>query len=165
MGLDSYAALPVVEKGKRTLLTDLPGKVTYSATRKAKDGSIYTVTRKTAFGFDEVPPLAGGLFSGNGFDGSFRGKCYAALVEEITGYSLYEDELPPPVVKEMAGAMLQASNKSPLPCDAEKALDLICEEQKSGKWDTKLQASYDIYAMAKYFQACAAMGYSVVSWY
>lgn len=49
--------------------------------------------------------LAGGLFSGNGCDGSFRGKVYASLVEEVTGHSLYQEEISNKTVKEMAAKL------------------------------------------------------------
>lgn len=37
--------------------------------------------------------LCGGMFSGNGSDGSFRGKVYADIVEKISGESLYDDNI------------------------------------------------------------------------
>jgi hypothetical protein len=47
--------------------------------------------------------LCGGIYSGGG--GSFRGKVYAELVQEVTGVSLYERWLPPEAVREMAAAL------------------------------------------------------------
>ena len=44
--------------------------------------------------------LCGGMFSGHGND-SFRGKVYIALVEAITGVSLYQEEIPNSTVVEM----------------------------------------------------------------
>lgn len=46
--------------------------------------------------------LIGGMFSGDGTDGSFRGKCYAEFVEAITATSLYEDFIQPYETKLMA---------------------------------------------------------------
>lgn len=48
--------------------------------------------------------LCGGMFSGHG-DGSFRGKVYADIVEQITGVSLYEDRLSTETLEEMADAL------------------------------------------------------------
>jgi hypothetical protein len=45
--------------------------------------------------------ICGGMFSGSG-NSSFRGKVYNSLVEKITGVSLYQEEIPSNVVKEMA---------------------------------------------------------------
>lgn len=44
--------------------------------------------------FPENIQLCGGMFSGNGNDGSFRGKVYSYAFEMITGLSLY-DQLSP----------------------------------------------------------------------
>ena len=46
--------------------------------------------------------LCGGIYSGGG--GSFRGKVYAELVREVAGVSLYEQWIPPEVVRELAAA-------------------------------------------------------------
>lgn len=43
----------------------------------------------------------GGLFSGNGH-GSFRGKVYNSIIDEVTPYSLYADELSNEQVHEIA---------------------------------------------------------------
>lgn len=53
--------------------------------------------------------LCGGMFSGNGEDGSFRGKVYSEGVESETGVSLYEDEIPPETLRLMAEAMIKGS--------------------------------------------------------
>lgn len=52
------------------------------------------------------PPLGlcGGMFSSHG-EGSFRGKAYDDLVESVTGVSLYQEEIPPRVVKKMSAAL------------------------------------------------------------
>lgn len=56
--------------------------------------------------FAEVPNvLCGGLFSGNGAGPSFRGKIYNELIEELTGVSLYQEEIPNTVVKGMADSL------------------------------------------------------------
>jgi hypothetical protein len=50
--------------------------------------------------------LCGGIFSGDGCNGSFRGKVYAEYVLEITGESLCAEWIPPETVKEMYLAMV-----------------------------------------------------------
>lgn len=39
------------------------------------------------------PNLIGGMFSSNGQDGSFRGKCYEHLIGALTLYSLYTEHM------------------------------------------------------------------------
>ena len=43
--------------------------------------------------FPEGLELCGGMMSGNGCDGSFRGKVYAPFILDVTGEDLYEDEI------------------------------------------------------------------------
>lgn len=160
MGLDSYAAIPRVEHGNRLTDSNLPGRVVSARTLIDQSGDPYTVTKRVAFGFEQVPPMLGGMFSGCGSDGSFRGKCYAALVERVTGFSLYEDELPPPVVALMAEKLRSASDASPLEAEAQEVF-----EQLSQSDDPELAERYDLYCLAAFFEAAAGRGYSVVSWY
>lgn len=39
--------------------------------------------------------LCGGMFSGNGAQGSFRGKMYASAVQEFLGLDLYQHDITP----------------------------------------------------------------------
>lgn len=54
------------------------------------------------------PPLnlIGGLFSGHG-QGSFRGKCYAARIEELTGVSIYQEWISNNVIHSMADKLTE----------------------------------------------------------
>ena len=53
--------------------------------------------------FQHIPPvLCGGLLSGNGGCSSFRGKVYAGYVQAVTKVSLYQEEIPNEIVKQMA---------------------------------------------------------------
>ena len=52
--------------------------------------------------------LCGGMFSGDG-SGSFRGKVYDDIIEEITGVSLYQERIEPAVVAEMADKLAATS--------------------------------------------------------
>lgn len=54
--------------------------------------------------FKDVGSLCGGIFSGNGNDGSFRGKVYDQVVEEATGETLYQELIPPETVARMSEA-------------------------------------------------------------
>ena len=162
MGLDSYAAYPEVRDGKRFLTTSVPSRVVYAKTLLDRSGNPLTLVSRVALGFEQVPSLVGGICSGNGCDGSFRGKCYNSLVEEVTGYSLYEDELPPPVVEIMADRLRKASKANPLPIPPEQALDTLAHSDSP---DPRLGTAYDLYGLACFFEACASRGYSVVSWY
>jgi len=56
--------------------------------------------------------ICGGMFSGNG-NTSFRGKVYNHLVEQITGVSLYQEEISAAIVKDMAGKLTQEFEKNP----------------------------------------------------
>ncbi len=53
-----------------------------------------------------TPPLrlCGGMFSAHG-EGSFRGGVYGSLVEAVTGESLYQEEIPPEVVRKMSNSL------------------------------------------------------------
>jgi hypothetical protein len=164
MGLDTYAALVTVEDGKRQLDTHLPGRVNYTTTYSAPDGQLVTYTQSVATGFEGVPSLTGGMMSGNGNNGSFRGKCYAELVEEVTGYSLYEDELPPPVVNKMASMLRQASDENPLQVTPEQALKEMTAAWETGHNNT-IELAYELNALACWFEACASQGYSVIGWW
>jgi len=150
MGLDSYAAIPTVENGKRLLSCDLPGRVVSVKSYTGYDGKPQVEVRRVADGFEKVPEMIGGMCSGTGSDGSFRGKAYYDLVEQLTGFSLFEEELPPPVVQKMA-LMLRASvNGQQGPPSA------WCQDQRTAD---------DVEALACFFEACSKMGYSVISWY
>jgi hypothetical protein len=51
--------------------------------------------------FDPELHLCGGMFSGHG-SGSFRGKVYDAIIEEVTGVTLYQKMIPHKTVQAMA---------------------------------------------------------------
>ena len=50
---------------------------------------------------EEAGGVCGGMLSDNG-ESSFRGKVYADLVQQATGVSLYDEQIPSEVVKKMA---------------------------------------------------------------
>lgn len=49
--------------------------------------------------------LVGGILSGHGVNGSFRGKVYNEYVQDVTGESLYQERVPNDVVRQMADAL------------------------------------------------------------
>jgi len=86
--------------------------------------------------------LCGGMHSGDG--GSFRGKVYAELILDVTGVSLYEEWIPPEVVREMAAA-LEA-----------------CDPEAVAEPGTPPGAVRDI---ARFFRVCADRGLGLVGWW
>jgi hypothetical protein len=63
-----------------------------------------TDEQKQAF-MDANIHLCGGMFSGNGNDGSFRGKVYNHIFEAATDESLYQEWIPPERVDFMRDRM------------------------------------------------------------
>lgn len=62
----------------------------------------------------ELPhPLVGGMFSGHGCDGSFRGKVYDSFVEAVTGKSLYVEEAGPYYVRDIAEGLQRFLDGNP----------------------------------------------------
>jgi hypothetical protein len=51
--------------------------------------------------FDPELRLVGGAFSRHG-KGSFRGKVYSDIIENITGVNLYHKTIPNPIIREMS---------------------------------------------------------------
>jgi hypothetical protein len=76
------------------------GLDSYARNTPNEDGDL-TDEQKQAFQNADIR-LCGGMFSGNGNDGSFRGKVYNSLIEETTGVSLYEEWIEPDSVAEMS---------------------------------------------------------------
>jgi hypothetical protein len=90
--------------------------------------------------------LCGGIFSGDGCDGSFRGKVYAEAVLEITEESLYQEWIPPETVHKMYQSL--------------KAFNLD-QGIFSGRYDI-LPA--DILELRKFFKVCSERGLGLVAW-
>ena len=84
--------------------------------------------------------LCGGMFSGNGSDGSFRGKVYNDYVEEVTGVSLYENSIGPETLLGMAEAIRQDLNLAGIEdCDLH---DLATLFEVGGKYGCSLLSWY-----------------------
>ena len=103
--------------------------------------------------------LCGGMLSGNGTNGSFRGKVYAEWVEQVTGVSLYDAEIPPETLRSMAKALLLSckDNWASLSASVEEVLDNPSEytdEFDFEEWDLIIL-----------FAVGAKHGCTLVSWY
>ena len=91
--------------------------------------------------------LCGGIFSGDGNDGSFRGKVYAMAILEITGESLYQEWIPPETVCEMHCAL--ASYESAM-------------EKENYDIDV---TDIEISNLCKFFKVCCERGLGLIGWY
>ena len=89
--------------------------------------------------------LCGGIFSGGGNDGSFRGKVYAELILEVTGQSLYAEWIPPETVKEMYDSLAMGD-----------------PEDVAG-WGYKNTAQ-EVLELRKFFKVCSERGLGLVGW-
>jgi len=99
---------------------------------------------------DLNPPLnlCGGMFSGHG-GGSFRGKVYNGLIEEITGVSLYQDKIDNDTIIEMALALSEVDPGS----------EVI---RRHSGWDTAEDEFKDLVRM---FMTYAEMGAVLRGWW
>lgn len=98
--------------------------------------------------------LIGGMMSGDGANGSFRGKCYSDMVEHITGVSLYKDCIDPLTVKKM-GEMMLAGYKD------YNTVEVTYSYGEYGDDNTK----DDLWSLGMLFTIAGDLGYSCVSWY
>jgi hypothetical protein len=85
----------------------------------------------------------GGIFSGSGNDGSFRGKIYSTVILEITGQGLHQEWIPPETVREM--------------CEAVQA----CDPQDYA-WDRVTEQ--EIVELRKFFKVCSERGLGLINW-
>jgi len=91
--------------------------------------------------------LCGGIFSGGGNDGSFRGKVYVMLVLEITDENLAQDWIPPETVRRMYESMMAR--------DPEEAIqDSDCDNTVS-----------EFLELRKFFKVCSERGLGLIGWY
>ncbi len=90
--------------------------------------------------------LCGGMLSGGGNNGSFRGKVYVMLLLEITGESLNDEWLPPETVRKMYDSLMA--------CDPEDAI---------ARWDYGNTVA-EILELRKFFRVCSERGLGLVGW-
>ena len=91
--------------------------------------------------------LCGGLFSGDGNDGSFRGKVYVMLVLEITDENLAQDWIPPETVRDIYESLMA--------CNPEEAIN---------QYDLDNTAD-EILELRKFFKVCSERGLGLIGWY
>ena len=91
--------------------------------------------------------LCGGVFSGDGSDGSFRGKVYNLLILEISSQSLTQEWISPEVVSEMYKAFLE--------CDPAQYIEEIGESH-----DT----SWEKIELQKFLKVCNDRGLGLINW-
>ncbi len=98
--------------------------------------------------FDKVEiQLCGGMNSGSG--GSFRGKVYADVVKHVSGVSLYEEWIPPEVVRAMAETFDR--------CDPEAV-----EREMAGRiYET---SALEVRQLRTFFRICADRGLGLIAW-
>jgi hypothetical protein len=89
--------------------------------------------------------LCGGIFSGDGCDGSFRGKVYAELILEVTGQSLYAEWIPPETVKEMYDTLMAV------------------DPEEAAAWGSR-NVAQDVLELRKFFKVCSERGLGLVGW-
>lgn len=102
------------------------------------------LTEEDLIAFSEANiELCGGVFSGGGNDGSFRGKIYALMILDITGISLYQEWIPPETVTEMYKALQT--------CDPQSD----CGSSNSPQ---------DVEDLRKFFMICSDRGLGLINW-
>lgn len=106
------------------------------------------LTPEQARAFEETDiRLCGGIYSGSGSDGSFRGKVYGILVQEITGENLYQPWIPPETVQRMYRALAA--------CDPEEAIDASHTRNVPA----------DVVNLREFFRVCAEHGLGLIGWW
>lgn len=121
------------------------GLDTYALRRYPPEGIYGKLTDedKAAFAAANIN-LCGGMLSGNGDDGSFRGKVYDDLVQEVTGQTLYQELIDPETVKEMAQALAEVD-------------PAIAGMYRMGK--------REVTSLQRFFQVAAERGLALYGWW
>lgn len=94
--------------------------------------------------------LWGGMMSGDEDCSSFRGKVYAPIVEKLTGFDLYDDEITPNQCQVLGSKLRMATSW----VDPEMIID--------PQFELKAQELRDL---GDVFSAYGEAGFSCVSWY
>ena len=95
---------------------------------------------------NELPNICGGMFSGNGANGSFRGKVYATLIQELTDHDIYRRQQPEDVQRIAEGLTCYAMFK-----DREEILNYDFTE--------------DLFQLIVVFDKYAKAGAALEAWY
>jgi len=91
--------------------------------------------------------LCGGVFSGDGSDGSFRGKVYAMMIMDITEQSLVQEWIPPETVREMYSAFAN--------CDPQQVFD---------EYGWTRGTPDELLDLRKFFKVCSDRGLGLINW-
>lgn len=113
---------------------------------RSPDDIVLTEEDRNAFGKANIE-LCGGIFSGGGNDGSFRGKVYAMMILDITGVSLTQEWIPPETVREMYTAFLN--------CDPQRAFD---------EYDWTRGTPNEMLELRKFLKVCSEYGLGLINW-
>ena len=115
------------------------------ATRDSDDLKLNKEDRK-AFEAANIE-LCGGILSGGGNDGSFRGKVYVTMIMDITGESLFQEWIPPETVRKMYESLMA--------CDPQQAFE------EHNWYDC---SPVDILELRKFFKVCSERGLGLINW-
>ncbi len=113
---------------------------------RSPDDIVLTEEDRNAFGKANIE-LCGGIFSGGGNDGSFRGKVYVMMILDIAGVSLTQEWIPPETVREMYTAFLN--------CDPQQAFDEYCWTRGTPN---------EILELRKFLKVCSECGLGLINW-
>jgi len=91
--------------------------------------------------------LCSGIFSGDGNDGSFRGKVYVIMISDITRQNLYKGWIPPETVREMYSSLVA--------CDPEKVF-------RENYWYGCIQE--DLIELREFFRVCSERNLGLLNW-
>ena len=110
--------------------------------------------------FPEGLKLCGGMFSGHGSDGSFRGKVYAEFFEQVLATDLYIEQSPEQI-KATAEKLQTVLKEHP-----DQAWDNVWrEDAPSDKLGYYGVTHSEIQDLAKLFEAAAEQSLKLVAWY
>ena len=123
------------------------GLDTYAAT--APDGGELSEEDIKAFREADIE-LCGGIFSGS--SGSFRGKVYDLLILRVTGVSLYQEWIPPEVVRDMAQAFDE--------CDPQGVAEQMGSVGRRHGW-----SAAEIIELRRFFRVCAERNLGLINWW
>jgi len=118
---------------------------------RTPDGPTLTDEDEAAFASAGIE-VCGGIFS----DGvtSIRGKIYSDLILEVTGESLYQEWLPPEVVRAMALALATHT-----PVELADTNDVV----RVGR--SHLSSSEEMADLQRFFAICAERGLGIMGWW
>lgn len=112
---------------------------------RSQDDIVLTAEDLQAFA-DANINLCGGIYSGGGNDGSFRGKVYTSMIFELTDFSLFQEWIPPETVTAMFEALSAC----------------LPEEKATPSYDN---SDIEIFELVKFFNVCSERGLGLINWW